>query len=160
MQLNSDYFKPEGTIPKRFTGEGEDISPRLTWSDVPKKTREFVLIVDDPDAPKKPGQDSPYVHWVAYNIPANISQLPEGLPDRARILAPAVLDQGENSFGKLGYGGPMPPRGDGTHHYRFTLYALDQEIGLEPGHKKPEVLKAIEGHVLEKAVLVGTYERH
>jgi Raf kinase inhibitor-like YbhB/YbcL family protein len=151
MQLTSAAFEDQGMIPKKFTGEGDDVSPALFWSQVPAKTKSFALICNDPDAPPAPGRDIPYVHWVLYNLSPTTSFLPEGAPVEAR--------QGKNSFGKMGYGGPMPPVGHGIHHYHFELYALDIELDLNVGASKAELLKAIEGHVIQTAELVGLYER-
>ncbi len=159
MQLTTQAFQTKGKIPMRFSGEGVDLSPELRWSDSPPGTREYALVVEDPDAPKMPGKDHPFVHWVAYNIPENVSFLPEGLARTDRLFVPVSIDQGKNSFGKTGYNGPLPPAGDGVHHYIFTLYALDQEIGLAPGFGKAELMEAIDGHVIAAAEIIGTYER-
>jgi Raf kinase inhibitor-like YbhB/YbcL family protein len=159
MELSSINFQDHGKIPARFTGEGDDISPGVRWSNVPKECVELALLVEDPDAPKGLFKDHPFVHWVAYNIPSNVSMLPEGIDQQERLEAPVPIDQGKNSMGHVGYNGPMPPPGHGTHHYIFTLFALDREIGLKPGLKKDDLLKAIDGHVIEKAQYIGEYER-
>lgn len=156
MQLTSESFKNRQNIPRRYTGEGEDISPDLQWSNIPVGTRSFALICEDPDAPTS----SPFVHWVIYNLSPNTSFLPEGIDQQRTLsLAPIEADQGVNSFGKIGYGGPMPPVGHGVHHYYFKLFALNTDLGLKPGATKEEFLKAIEGHVLDEAVLIGQYRR-
>jgi Raf kinase inhibitor-like YbhB/YbcL family protein len=147
IQVSSPAFEPGGTIPKKYTGEGQDVSPPLAWSGLPEGTRELALVCDDPDAPTS----KPFVHWVLYKIPADLSGLPEG--DARGAL------EGENDFGGTGYGGPMPPRGHGTHRYRFKTYALDTELGVVAGLTKDELLRVIEGHVLAEGELVGTYER-
>jgi Raf kinase inhibitor-like YbhB/YbcL family protein len=147
IQVSSQAFEPGGAIPKKYTGEGQDVSPPLAWSGLPEGTRELALVCDDPDAPTA----KPFVHWVLYKIPADRSGLPEG--DARGAL------EGENDFGGTGYGGPMPPRGHGTHRYRFKVYALDAELEVVAGLTKDELLRAIEGHVLAEGELVGTYER-
>jgi Raf kinase inhibitor-like YbhB/YbcL family protein len=119
----------------------------LTWAEVPEGTREIALICDDPDAPTP----RPFVHWVVYKIPADRSGLPEGSTQGAL--------EGENDFGGTGYGGPMPPRGHGVHHYRFKVYALDAELEAAAGLTKDRLLEAMEGQILAEGELVGTYER-
>src|SRR4051794_18221924 len=122
MKLTSAVFQMNGEIPKRYSGEGDDVSPPLEWSDVPNGTQEFALICEDPDAPVTRGQDHPFfVHWVAYHISPSVTALPEGVPPFQRMVSPVHLDQGMNSMGELGYGGPMPPEGRGAHHYRFSV---------------------------------------
>jgi len=151
MKLMSLEFSQGQTIPKKFTGEGEDISPLLRWENIPENTKSFVLIVDDPDAPTP----KPWVHWVVYNIPANTKELPEGVNPQK-----LGADIGKTSFeNKIGYGGPMPPQGHGVHKYHFKLYALDTTLNLSKNASKEDVMKAMEGHILEKAELIGTYER-
>ncbi len=147
MELTSTAFPAHGAIPRQYTGEGPDVSPPLKWSDPPAGTKEFVLICDDPDAPTP----KPWVHWVAYKIPADWRELPQG--------ASGGFVEGRNDFGRRGYGGPMPPVGHGVHHYHFKLYAVDTELPNKPGLTKEEVLSLIEGHVLAQAELIGTYER-
>lgn len=161
MQLTSDAFQADGVIPRRHTGEGEDVSPPLRWSNVPEGTKRFVLICEDPDAPKRPGAEHPFVHWVVFNISNAISYLPEGLPRTAHLQVPVIADQGLNSWEKLGYGGPVPPRGHGPHRYVFRLYALDTEVALPSPliANKRAVLDAIQGHILGEATLIGRYER-
>ncbi len=146
MELTSPAFAPGAPIPRKYTGEGEDVSPPLVWSDPPEGTRELALICDDPDAP----MPTPWVHWVAYKISPERRSLAEGAQDGFR--------QGRNDFGRRSYGGPMPPRRHGVHHYHFKLYALDIELPNEE-LTKAELLERIEGHVLAEAELVGTYER-
>lgn len=147
--LTSTAFSQGGEIPARYTCKGQDLSPPLSWSDVPEGTKSLVLICDDPDAPR-----GTFVHWVVYNIPPSASRLPEGIP-----AEPSLEDgtlQGINHFGKIGYGGPCPPPGP-AHRYFFKLYALDTTLELPPGATKEQVLKAMEGHILAKAELVGTF---
>ena len=147
LEVKSSAFAAGGTIPRKYTGEGTDVSPPLSWSNVPEGTKEFALICDDPDAPRP----TPWVHWVLYKIPASVRELPEGSSGGAR--------EGRNDFGNRGYGGPMPPPGHGVHHYHFKLYALDTELDLPPGATKDQVLAAMRGHVLAQGELVGTYQR-
>lgn len=150
LKLRSEAFDEGGEIPGEFTCDGEDVSPPLTWSGVPDETESFVLIMDDPDAPA-----GTFVHWVAYDLPASATELPRSVPSET-VLPPGGV-HGENSWRRLGYGGPCPP--DGTHRYVFKLYALEVSLGLDPGASKREVLEALEGHVLEEARLVGEYTR-
>lgn len=155
LVLQSEAFSPNGPIPRRYTGDGEDLSPPLTWSGVPEGTKELVLIVDDPDAPRP----EPWVHWVLYKIPADTPGLPEGIPTSGPVSSPPGAVQGKNSWPKNGYGGPYPPTGHGVHHYHFKLYALDVELTLGAGATKEALLKAMQGHVLAEGELVGTYQR-
>lgn len=146
MELRSPAFGPGGAIPRKYSREAEDISPSLQWTDVPAGTEEFALVCEDPDAP----QPIPWVHWMVGKIPADARELAEGNPQGV---------EGCNDFGENRYGGPMPPPGHGTHHYQFTLYALDKPLDVRQGMKKDELEKAMADHVLDKAELVGTYER-
>src|SRR5207249_4461685 len=117
------------------------------------EARELALIVDDPDAPR----DEPFVHWVMYNIPAEQSDLPEAI--KGKFESPGGAMQGKNSFGKIGYGGPAPPPGHGTHHYHFHLYALDQPLQTKGALDKKALLAAISGHVIDEGEIIATYER-
>ncbi len=155
MTLKSPAFGPNETIPRKYTGDGEDASPPLSWSGAPAGAKQLVLIVDDPDAPTP----SPWVHWVLYAIPADTTSLPEGITPSLRVSQPPGLLQGKNSWGKVGYGGPAPPRGHGRHRYFFKLYALNAPLSVEPGLSKEALLKAMSGHVLAEGELIGTYER-
>lgn len=157
MKIMSTAFSDGGKIPKphAYEGEGRNLSPELRWSGLPDGTQELALICDDPDAPRP----QPWVHWAIYKISADQDGLPEGIAAEEDLEIPAGAVQGENSWGEIGYGGPMPPPGHGTHHYHFTLYALDAELDLAPGLTKEQLLKAMEGHVLAEAETVGTYKR-
>jgi len=157
MTITSPAFDSGQRIPTHYTGEGQDVSPPLQWSDPPDGVKQFALIVDDPDAPTA----EPWVHWVIYSLPPNLTSLPEAVPRDAQLTDPPGAMQGLNSWpsNNVGYRGPMPPPGHGMHHYYFTLYALDQALDLEPRMTKAELLRAIDGHVLETAELIGTYER-
>lgn len=155
IEIKSDAFAANQTIPTKYTGEGQDVSPPLNWSGVPDGTQELALIVDDPDAPRP----EPWVHWVLYKIPPTTSQLPEGVAPAERVGTPAGALQGKNDWDRIGYGGPMPPPGHGVHRYFFKLYALDQKLELAPGARKSDVLSAMQGHILAEGELIGTYER-
>ncbi|MFU8817963.1 MAG: YbhB/YbcL family Raf kinase inhibitor-like protein [Pseudomonadales bacterium] len=150
MQLSSSDFTNGGTIPRAHTGEGEDVSPALSWSGAPDNARSFALICHDPDAPLvTPGQYG-FVHWVLYNIPGSATELPQGSD---------FYTSGRNDFGNAGYGGPMPPEGHGTHHYFFWLLALDNEPDFEPGLTAWQLLERAEPNVVAMNRLVGTYQR-
>ena len=150
MTLTSTAFDAGGPIPKKYTGEAEDVSPALSWSGAPEGTKSFALICHDPDAPLvKPGTYG-FVHWTLYGIPGSVTGLAEGTGD---------FVQGNNDFGNSGYGGPMPPPGHGTHHYFFWLLALDAEPELPPGLTMWELLERIEPNVIGMNRLVGTYAR-
>ncbi len=147
IQVSSPVFEAGGTIPRKYTGEGQDVSPPLEWGGLPEGTEEIALICDDPDAPTP----EPFVHWVVYKIPADRTGFPEGSTQEAL--------EGENDFGRTGYGGCMPPEGHGVHHYHFKIYALDTELEAAAGLTKDQLLEAMEGHVLAEGELIGTYER-
>ena len=155
FRLTSPAFKHGETIPKVHTCEGKDPSPALDWSGAPPGTKSFALIMDDPDAPV-----GLWVHWVLYNIPGELSGLPENLPKTARVLGGAKhgASWGVDSFSRTGYGGPCPPPGK-PHRYVFKLFALDKALGLPPGATASETAKAMEGHVLGRAELIGLFER-
>jgi Raf kinase inhibitor-like YbhB/YbcL family protein len=156
IKLVSPAFEAEAAIPKKYTGEGDDVSPPLEWSGLPEGTRELALICDDPDAPSP----QPWVHWVLYKIPADSKGLPEGVETTARPKDPAGALNGRNSWPageNLGYRGPMPPKG--RHRYYFKLYALDEALEVEPGLTKSKLLEKLSGHVLGEGQLMGTYER-
>jgi len=151
ITIQSRAFGEGDTIPKRHTCDGDDVSPELSWSDVPGDAKGLVMICDDPDAPV-----GTWVHWVLFRIAPDVSELPEGVPDGEIVLDGAV--HGRNDFGHLGYGGPCPPPGP-AHRYFFKLYAVDNEINLPPGSTKAEVMAAIEGHVLAEGRLMERYGR-
>ena len=152
MQLDSSAFTNNQTIPRRFTGEGEDASPPLTWGGEPAGTKSFALVCEDPDAP-----NGTFHHWAAYDITPDHKALPEAFPADD---APDGVRQAVNDFGKHGYGGPMPPPGHGPHHYHFRLYALDTDhLPLKPEASVSDVAEAARAHKLAEATLTGTYER-
>jgi Raf kinase inhibitor-like YbhB/YbcL family protein len=154
MELVSPAFAPKGEIPTRYTCEGEDLSPPLRWSGVPAAARSLALVVDDPDAPDPRAPKRTWVHWVLYAIPPTATGLDEGAgPDEL----PAGTRVGRNDGGRTGYGGPCPPVG--RHRYFHKLYALDVELAELRSPTKAELEKAMEGHVLARAELLGTYEK-
>lgn len=159
MKLTSPRFNHGQPIPKLYTGEGENRSPPLRWSDVLEGARSFALVCEDPDAPTRPGKEHPFVHWVVYGLSAATTALPEGLSRDEELRVPILARQGQNSFGRIGYGGPLPPVGHGPHRYVFTLYALDTDVALRGGATKAELLEAIRPHVIDQATLKGTYAR-
>jgi Raf kinase inhibitor-like YbhB/YbcL family protein len=154
MQLTSPSFENQKSIAKKFTCDGENISPTLEWSGVPEGTKSFALIVDDPDAPDPANPRTTWVHWVLYNIPASVSSLPEGIKDKD---LPQGTLQGLNDWKKTGYGGPCPPIGE--HRYFHKLYALDTVLPNLTRPTKAKLEKAMEGHILAKAELIGLYQR-
>ena len=151
MQLRSTAFQAGGAIPTRFTCEGDDISPDLSWRDAPPETKSFVLILHDPDAPRAGG----FTHWVVYNIPAGTSHIEENIPQQATVEGLGV--QGKNDAGEIGYMGPCPP--SGTHRYFARLFAVDRELDLKPGLYHRDVYSEMQGHIVEQAELMGTYAK-
>jgi len=157
MELTSTAFRDGQAIPKKYAGEGEDVSPELHWTNLPDGTKELALICDDPDAPGA----EPWVHWVIYKIPSFLDHLPEGIARTPRPSKPADVLQGRNSWpsDNVGYRGPMPPPGHGKHHYHFRLYALDTKLETERELTKKQLLELMQGHILAEAEFVGIYER-
>lgn len=151
MKLTSPKFSSNNDIPTQYTCEGEDQSPQLFWSELPNGTKSLALIVDDPDAPDPKAPKMTYVHWVLYNIPPTTDGLGEGI----RTL-PKGTQEGINDWKRTGYGGPCPPIG--KHRYFFKLYALDTTLNLKKP-TKADLEKAMDGHILEKTELVGTYQK-
>jgi Raf kinase inhibitor-like YbhB/YbcL family protein len=152
MELTSTAFTHGGDIPQRHTCEGQDVSPPLTWSDAPDGTQSFALIVDDPDAPDPAAPQRTWVHWVLYDIPADVSGLPEGAQP-----VPEGTREGLNDWDRPGYGGPCPPIG--RHRYFFKLYALDTRLSDQRTPKKAALEQAMQGHVIGRAELIGTYQK-
>ena len=142
--LISPAFHAGGMIPARYTCDGKDLSPPLRWSHVPGRTRTFALRIDDPDAP-----GGTFTHWTLWNMYRSARGVPAGVE---------WSSEGRNSFGRTGYGGPCPPHGS-THHYVFTLYAVDTWLTLNPGATRTQFAAALRGHVLASAKLVGLYRR-
>jgi Raf kinase inhibitor-like YbhB/YbcL family protein len=145
LTLSSPAFGAHERIPERNTGDGEDVSPALEWSGAPEGTRSFAVVSHDPDAPLVDG----FTHWVLYAIPGNVTRLDEATDE---------FVAGKNSFGNSGYNGPAPPPGHGPHHYYFWIYALDSDLGLEPGLDRRALQERIEDHVIEQARVIGIYE--
>jgi Raf kinase inhibitor-like YbhB/YbcL family protein len=154
MKLTSPSFENQREIPQKHTCDGEDVSPALTWSNVPEGTKSFVLIVDDPDAPDPANPRMTWVHWVLYNIPATTRSLTEGVKEKD---LPKGTLEGLNDWKKTGYGGPCPPVG--KHRYFHKVYALDIVLPDLKQPTKARLEKAMEGHVLSKTELVGLYQR-
>jgi Raf kinase inhibitor-like YbhB/YbcL family protein len=155
LSITSSAFSDQGEIPSRYTCDGKDISPPLSWSGAPSGTKSLVLIVDDPDAPDPAAPRMTWVHWVLYNIPPTATGLPEAV--RANDL-PAGTLQGLNNWTRTGYGGPCPPIG--RHRYFHKLYALDVMLPDLGTPTKASVEKAMRGHVLAEAQVMGTYQRN
>ncbi len=153
MTVTSRSFKAGEPIPARHTCEGQDISPALSWSGAPAGTKSLALIVDDPDAPDPAAPKTTWVHWVLYNIPPSVSDLPEG----ASTTTPAGAKDGTNDWKRKGYGGPCPPVG--RHRYFHKLYALDTVLPDLGEPDKASLLKAMQGHVLAEGQLIGTYQK-
>ena len=152
FELTSTAFLQGEPIPVKYSCDGEDISPPLSWGDPPEGTQSFVLIMDDPDAPV-----GTWDHWLLFNIQADMRGLEENLPITGKNQEPGSIFVGNNSWSRADYGGPCPP--GGTHRYFFKLYALDTTISLLPGVAKQELLSAMEGHILAETELMGTFTR-
>ena len=156
--VTSEALEAGKPIPVEFTGDGADLSPPLAWAGAPEGTKSFALICDDPDAPTP----KPWVHWVIYGIPGELTELPGGVAKEPTLTQPENLRgamQGTNGWGQVGYRGPAPPPGK-PHRYYFTVYALDEALPLEPELNKEALLAAIEGHVLATGQFMGTYQRN
>ncbi len=152
MELNSNAFENNGTIPAKYTCDGDNISPELKISGVPEKAKSLVLIMDDPDVPKILKSDSVFDHWVLFNIPPGTIQIPEGS---------SVGTAGINSRQQNAYTGPCPPKQyePSEHRYIFTLYAIDKDLSLKTGADKAQILASMEGHIIAQAQLIGRYRR-
>jgi len=151
LTVTSPAFEQDGIIPSRYTCDGKDISPAISWSGAPEGTKSFVLISDDPDAPM-----GTWVHWIVYNIPGNVTELTEAVESQ-EVLDDGIM-QGVSSWKRIGYGGPCPP--SGTHRYFFKVYALDCTLAIKPKDaNKKEVLKAMKGHIIAYGELIGNYKR-
>ena len=154
LTLGSTAFEANGAIPKKYTCDGDDVSPPLSWSDLPEGTQSLALIVDDPDAPDPAAPKMVWVHWVLYNIPTTANGLPENV---TAAKLPAGTREGLNDWKRTGYGGPCPPKG--RHRYFHKLYAQDVVLDELDKPTKEQLLKAMEGHILEQAEVIGTYQR-
>jgi Raf kinase inhibitor-like YbhB/YbcL family protein len=153
FKITSTAFKDGERMPVRHTGEGADVSPPLAWDEPPAGTKTFALICDDPDAPR-----GTWDHWVIWNLPGAARSLPENVSRNERPGLDGAV-QGKNSWPRVGYNGPMPPPGHGTHHYHFVLYALDASLDLPAGATKKELLAAMKGHILGEAKITALYSR-
>jgi Raf kinase inhibitor-like YbhB/YbcL family protein len=151
FQLSSSSFEGDGALPAKYTCDGAGVSPALAWNDPPAGTQSFALVVDDPDVPTRT-----VTHWLLYDLPAATRALPEGVPTKAKLHDGSR--QGKNVTGKIGYNAPCPQQGGAAHHYFFKLYALDYQTGLKPKAKGVEVEKAIKGHILAQAELIGRFQ--
>ena len=155
LAVTSPAFQDGQRIPARYARQGGNVSPALNWSQLPVDTASIALICEDPDAP----QPDPFTHWVIFNIQPTLAGIPEGisqLPQPGEVLG---AGQGVNDFDHVGYDGPAPPAGHGLHRYRFQIHALDAVLQVPPGVSKLAVRQAMEGHVLAKGVLSGTFSR-
>jgi Raf kinase inhibitor-like YbhB/YbcL family protein len=152
LAVNSSSFAKGGAIPMKYTEYADGVSPALSWSPVPN-AKSYAIVMEDPDA--KPV--TPFVHWLVWNIPANITSLPEGVQEQPRLTEPEGVLQGRTTRGSMGWTGPRPPAGDPAHHYHFQVYALDTVLDVAWGAERDQLLDAMKGHVLAKGELVGTY---
>ena len=153
LTLKSTAFSPNGEIPLKYTCEGDDVSPPLAWTGAPGGAKSFALVVDDPDAPDPKAPKTVWVHWVVYNLPASTDALAEG----ASRSLPSGARNGRNDWKRIGYGGPCPPIG--RHRYFHHIYALDVELPDLHEPTKAQLESAMKGHILERADLVGTYQK-
>lgn len=150
LRLNIPDFKGGAPIPKKYTCDGQDVSPALEWDGAPAGAAGFAIIVDDPDAPV-----GTWVHWVIYGLPAHARKLSEGVSKEPEL--PSGERQGKNDFGKIGYNGPCPPKGR-PHRYFFKLYALDRKLSLKSGATKAELERAMKNHVLAETEVIGRFQ--
>jgi Raf kinase inhibitor-like YbhB/YbcL family protein len=171
MTVTSAAFKEAEMIPKDYTGDAgaKNVSPPLAWSGAPGSTKEYAIILDDPDAAQF-NQGQPYVHWIVYKIPGTVTSLPEALPAGTIATGPLTgAIQGMSNMAGRGRGGapapppvfrgPAPPAGSGPHHYTFTVYALDAPLAVSEGLNKPQLLEAMKGHIVGEGKLIGIYQR-
>ncbi len=147
MNLRSEEFAHGEPMPNKYSREGDELSPPFVWDGVPEEADALALLCEDPDAPG----EQPFTHWVVFNIPTEKTGLPEG--------GPIPGTEGRNDFGEQGYGGPMPPEGDGPHRYFFRLYAIDRVLDLQPDAGREQLVQAMQGHAIDQAEWMGTYER-
>ncbi len=150
ITVESSAFDDGEAMPDKYSLSDDNVSPPISWSDVPSNTKSVAVICEDPDAPS-----GLWVHWVVFNIPSDISALPEDLPDEG-VLAGGII-QGVNDFGRIGWDGPAPP--EGVHRYIFRVYGLDSMLGLGPGASRKELLSAMDGHIIARGSMTGTYEK-
>ena len=152
LVVRPDAFEDEGTIPRTYTGVGEDVSPPITIVPGPEATETFAVVLDDPSA-------NEFVHWLIWNVPGDTEEIPEGVPRTETVDSLGGARQGTNDFGEVGYRGPLPPEGDAAHTYRFTTYAVDTTLELAAGAGRGALESALEGHVLDRYPFVGTFAR-
>lgn len=152
LSFSTPAFEDGGTIPPRYTGVDEDVSPELVVESVPDVADTLALVVTDPDA-------DGFVHWVLWNVPADVGTIPEGIPRGEAVRSLDGALQGTNDFGELGYRGPLPPEGDGPHTYRFAMSAVDTAVDLAVGGTRSELTTALDGHVVATARISGEFER-
>lgn len=150
LKLQSKAFKEGGRIPDKYTCNGDDVSPALSWSKAEADVKSWVLIVEDPDAPR-----GVFTHWLIYNLPADTTSLAEGIPKKEKLDNGAL--QGKNDTLKVGYSGPCPPPGP-VHHYHFNLYALDTMLDLPPGASKQQVMNSMRGHIKAQGKMIAVYQ--
>jgi Raf kinase inhibitor-like YbhB/YbcL family protein len=153
IELSTDAFPDEGAIDLRHSAYGDNLSPPLHWTPV-EGAGAYAIVVEDPDAPR----ERPFVHWMIWNIPGQVSSLPEGVPNNAELVSPQGAIQGKNDNDSSGYFGPHPPQGHGVHHYHFQIFALDGPLGLHPDAELRALTDAMKGRVIADGELVGTFE--
>ncbi|MFD1588604.1 YbhB/YbcL family Raf kinase inhibitor-like protein [Halorientalis brevis] len=154
LQLSSTAFEDGGNIPQKYTFDGADVSPPLSISGVPADADSLVLVVDDPDAP-----NPPFTHWLLWDIPADTTAIPAGIEQSRTAPELDGAKQGTNSFDVLGYRGPRPPKGDGSHTYRFTLTAVERPLNVQAGASRDQIADALQGNSVATARITGEYER-
>jgi Raf kinase inhibitor-like YbhB/YbcL family protein len=155
LDVASSAFADENPIPAKYSADGDNVSFPIAWSNQPDDTKSWAVMIEDPDAPFP----KPFVHWLIYNIPAQLRSLPEGVPNDGVVMSMQGIAQGKNSKLEIGYTGPKPPKGDGEHHYHVEVYALDSFLNLGAGAGRADLESAMKGHVLSKGEIVGTYAR-
>jgi Raf kinase inhibitor-like YbhB/YbcL family protein len=154
VKVECPAFADGDEIPNAHSDYGEGLSPALRWSRVPDETRSVTVVVEDPDVRQNP----PFTHWLLYNLPGNLHELPEGIPPDSCLVRFGGAVQGRASNGEIGYFGPRPPTDDDPHHYHFEVFCLDSHLDVEPGADRDQLIEAMTGHVLAKGELVGVYE--
>lgn len=154
VKVESPAFANGDEIPHANSDYGDGLSPALTWDDVPPATRSFAVVLEDPDV----RQNAPFVHWLLYNLPGDMRELPESIPPDSPLTEFGGARQGRTSNGTIGYFGPRPPTQDKPHHYHFEVFCLDSYLDIDSGADREQLIKAMTGHVLAKGELVGLYE--
>jgi Raf kinase inhibitor-like YbhB/YbcL family protein len=153
IELASSAFPPNGTIPERHCAYGEGLSPPLSWNVIPG-AQAYAIILEDPDAPRA----EPFLHWTIWDIPGDVTSLPERLPQARRLDNPQGAIQGRNDAGGIGYFGPRPPAGDRPHRYHFQIFALGSRLGFDSETPLQELVNALKGDVMAKGELIGLYQ--